>query len=72
MFFGTGPVTSRPSACRGEATNWMPNRPRSKPTVLSTLVSASQALQPPALTWRSFSERPKSLRAFSSRALAKA
>ena len=30
MFSVTGPVTSRPSAWRGEATNWMPKRPRSK------------------------------------------
>ena len=29
MFSVTGPVISRPSAWRGEATNWMPNRPRS-------------------------------------------
>ena len=44
----TGPVTSRPSAWRGEATNWMPKRPRSKTRVSSTLMSASQALHPPA------------------------
>ena len=30
MFSVTGPVTSRPSAWRGEATNWMPKRPRSQ------------------------------------------
>ena len=59
MFSGTGPVISKPSACLGEATNWIPNRPRSHPTVPRTLVSASQALQPPALTCRSLSERPK-------------
>ena len=64
MFSVTGPVISRPSAWRGEATNWMPKRPRSKTTVPSTLTSASQALQPPALTWRSLSERPKSRRVF--------
>jgi hypothetical protein len=52
MLAVTGPVTSRPSACRGEATNWMPYCPRSNTSVFNTLVSASQALQPPALTWR--------------------
>ena len=71
MFFVTGPVMSRPSAWRGDATNWMPKRPRSQPMVPSTLVSASQAPQPPALTWRRRSERPKSLRSFSSRAAAR-
>ncbi len=50
MFSVTGPVISRPSAWRGEATNWMPKRPMSQPIVPSTLTSASQALQPPALT----------------------
>ena len=60
MFSVTGPVIRSPSAWRGDATNWMPKRPRSNTTVESTLVSASQALQPPALTCRSLSERPKS------------
>ena len=61
MFSVTGPVISRPSAWRGEATNWMPKRPRSQPTVLSTLTSASQALQPPALTWRSLQRAAEEL-----------
>ncbi len=38
----TAPVISRPSACRGDATNWMPKRPRSNTTVPSTFTSASQ------------------------------
>src|SRR5262249_2546536 len=68
MFAVTGPVISRPSACRGDATNWRPKRPRSKTIVPRTLTSASQALQPPALTTRSFSERPNSRRSRSSSA----
>jgi hypothetical protein len=67
MFSVTGPVTSKPSAWRGDATNWMPNRPRSNTTVFSTFTSDSQPLQPPALTCRNLSERPKILRVFSSR-----
>ncbi len=55
----TGPVTRSPSACRGDATNWIPKRPRSKTTVLRTLTSASHPLHPPALTCRSFNERPR-------------
>src|SRR5262250_3189533 len=58
IFSVTGPVITTPSACRGEATNWMPNRPRSKTTVLSTFRSDSQALQPPADTCRNLSDRP--------------
>jgi hypothetical protein len=54
MFSLSAPVISRPSAWRGDATNWMPKRLRSQPTVFSTFTSSSQALQPPALTWRSF------------------
>ena len=50
MFSLTGPVTTSPSACRGEATNWMPKRPMSKTMVPKTFKSASQALQPAALT----------------------
>src|SRR3954451_14853009 len=50
MFAVTGPVTTRPSAWRGEATNWIPNRPRSKTTVPSTFRSASAELSPPADT----------------------
>ena len=53
-----------PSAWRGEATNWMPKRPMSKTTLPVTLSSASQPLQPPAETWRSLSERPKSCASF--------
>ena len=68
MFSLTGPVMTKPSACRGEATNWMPNRPRSKTTVPSTFRSASHAPDPPALTWRSLSDRPKSRRVFWSKA----
>jgi hypothetical protein len=59
MFSVTGPVTMIPSAWRGEATNSMPKRPRSKKMVVKTFKSASQALQPPALTCRSFRDRPK-------------
>src|SRR5229473_3264368 len=59
MFSVTGPVMSSPSACRGEATNWMPKRAKSKTGVPSTFTSDSQPLQPPALTTRSFSDRPK-------------
>jgi hypothetical protein len=55
-----GPVTTMPSAWRGEATKLMPNRARSKNGVAKTFKSASQALQPAADTWRSWSERPKS------------
>ena len=53
----TGPVTNSPSACRGEATNLMPNRPMSHPMVVRTLLSASHALHPPALTCAE-AERP--------------
>ena len=42
MFSVTGPVTTIPSACRGDATNWMPNRPISKTTVPRTFRSASR------------------------------
>src|SRR5450759_1816260 len=48
MFSVTGPVIRRPSAWRGEATYWIPNRPRSQPIVPRTLTSALQALQSPA------------------------
>src|SRR5574337_981519 len=65
MFAVTGPVISRPSAWRGDATYWIPNRPRSNTTVPSTLTSASQPLQPPALTTRSLSERPNNRRSSS-------
>ena len=44
MFSLTGPVTTMPSAWRGEATNWMPNRPMSKTTVPSTFKSASAGI----------------------------
>jgi len=70
MFWLTGPVTRSPSAWRGEATKSMPKRARSKVRVPRTLTSASQALHPPALTWRSRSERPKRRRACSSSASA--
>ena len=43
MFSGMGPVTSSPSAWRGEATNWIPKRARSNTTVPSTLTSAPVA-----------------------------
>src|SRR3990172_7911455 len=62
MFSEIAPVISRPSACRGDATNWIPKRLRSQATVFSTFTSSSHALQPPALTWRSLRERPKRLR----------
>jgi len=70
IFSLTGPVTSRASAWRGEATIWMPKRPRSYTVVLSTLISTSQPLQPPALTWRTLSERPKIRRISSANTLA--
>jgi len=60
MFSVTGPVTTRPSAWRGEATNWTPKRERSNWMLPAALSSASQPLQPPAETWRSLSDRPKS------------
>ena len=66
----TGPVTSSPSACRGEATNRTPKRPMSHPMVVRTLLSASQALHPPALTWRRQSDLPNSRRVVRSRAVA--
>ena len=72
MFSVTQPVMRSPSAWRGEATIWIPKRPRSHPTVPRTFTSASQALQPPALTCRSFSDRPKSRRSLLSRASASA
>src|SRR5204863_428562 len=50
MFSVTGPVMRRPSAWRGDATNWIPKRPRSNTTVLSTFTSASHPLHPPGLT----------------------
>src|SRR6266446_2523948 len=71
MFSVTGPVISRPSACRGEATYWIPKRPRSKTGVPSTLTSALQALQSPALTTRSLSDLPKRRRSFCSSAAAR-
>src|SRR5450830_69326 len=70
MFSVTGPVMRRPAAWRGEATQLLPNRPRSQPIVPRTLTSALQALQSPALTTRSFSERPNSRRSFRSSASA--
>src|SRR6266581_993053 len=70
MLAVTGPVISNPSAWRGEATNWMPKRERSKTTVFRTFTSTSHPLHPPALTWRSFSERPNRRSACRSRARA--
>src|SRR5947207_104248 len=43
MFAVTGPVTRMPSACRGEATNSIPNRLPSNTTFPSALTSTSQA-----------------------------
>jgi len=45
MFFMTGPVIRRPSACRGEATTWMSKRPRSVEGLPSRkeIASAGQA-----------------------------
>lgn len=48
IFLDTGPVTTIPSAWRGEATKLIPNRARSKKGVARTFRSASQALQPAA------------------------
>src|ERR1035441_7570785 len=70
MFSVTGPVMRSPSAWRGEATYWIPNRPTSQPTVPRTLTSELQALQSPALTTRRFRERPNSRQSFPSRASA--
>jgi hypothetical protein len=41
----TGLVINNPSASRGDATNWMPKRPKSQKGVPRALLSASQALQ---------------------------
>ena len=70
MFSETGPVTTRPSAWRGEATKATPKRDMSNCTLPEAFSSASQPLQPAADTCRSRSDRPKSLRAFSSTARA--
>ena len=50
IFAVTGPVTRMPSACRGEATNSMPNRLASNTMLPSAFASTSHPLQPPALT----------------------
>ena len=55
---GDGPVRTRPSAWRGEATKSTPNRPMSKLTLPQAASSISQPLHPPAETWRNFRERP--------------
>ena len=70
MFSVTGPVTTTPSAWRGDATNWMPKRERSNCMFPAALSSASQPLHPPADTCRSLSERPKSRFIFASSAAA--
>jgi len=66
----TAPVTTMPSAWRGEATNWMPKRERSKTTLPRACSSASQPPQLPATTERSRSALPKSRRIRSSSARA--
>ena len=60
MLSGTGPISSMPSACRGDAAYDTPKRPRSHASVFRTFVSASHAPQPPALTTRSENTRPYS------------
>ena len=56
MFSLTGPVINNASACRGDATNWIPNLPMSHAGVPSTFESASHALHPAAETCRSFKD----------------
>src|SRR5712691_1276732 len=55
----TGPVTSRTSACLGLATRWMPKRSRSYRGFVVAAISNSHALQLPASTWRTWSDRPR-------------
>ena len=71
MLAETGPVTTSPSAWRGEATKATPKRDMSNWMFPEAFSSASQPLHPAAETWRSRRDRPKSLRAFSSSASAR-
>ena len=71
MLSVTVPVTTIPSACRGEATNSTPKRLKSNTTFPRATSSASQPLQPPAETCRSLRDRPKSRRIFESSAWAR-
>jgi hypothetical protein len=48
IFLVTGPVTTIPSAWRGDAVNCIPNLASAKTGVFNTLRSSSQALHPPA------------------------
>src|SRR3990167_2615673 len=59
MFRVTGPVTSRQSAWRGEATKCRPNRSRSQCGPVRPAISSSQPLQEPASTCRMWRDRPK-------------
>ena len=63
MFRVTGPVTRSMSACRGEATKWMPKRSLSYTGPVSPLISISHPLHEPASTSRMASARPNSRRA---------
>lgn len=51
-----GPVTTIPSACLGEDTNSIPNRPISKFALEQAFNSIPQELHPPAETCLNFSE----------------
>src|ERR1043165_8649704 len=63
MLVVTGPVTSRTSAWRGEATKRKPNLSRSYTTLPSAWISSSQPLHEPASTSRMASVRPRRWRA---------
>ncbi len=56
MFLVTGPVTSNPSACLGDATNRAPKRSASYTGPNADAISSSQPLHDPASTWRSWSD----------------
>src|SRR3989338_6111999 len=58
MFRVTGPVTSRQSAWRGEATKCRPNRSRSQCGPVRPVISSSQPLQEPSATCRMWRRPP--------------
>src|SRR3989338_8745771 len=58
MCLVTGPVTRSISACRGEATKWMPNRSASYCGLERLTISTSQPLQEPASTSRICKDLP--------------
>src|SRR5512145_117712 len=67
MFRVTGPVTSRRSACRGEATKWMPKRSESYTGLVRPVISTSQPLHEPASTSRIARARPSRRRVCAAR-----